>query len=102
MQLLDRRRCLRRIQNLQDLLLLERSCLPHSPHPFFLNFLILLATDLLYPSCISRSRRVLIASSAGSPVPQYVFLSDRWVSGEAQQWVGVAAGEVAGDGAKPQ
>lgn len=84
---------------------LEMSCPPHSPPPtffFFFNFHILLATDLLLPSCICRSRRVLIASSGGSLVLQYVFLSDRWVSGKVKQLVEVAAGEVACDSTKPQ
>lgn len=45
---------------------------------------------------------MLIASSGRSLVPQYMFLSDRWVSGKAKQLVGMAAGEVACDGTKPQ
>lgn len=45
---------------------------------------------------------MLIASSGGSLVLQYVFLSDRWVSGKVKQLVEVAAGEVACDSTKPQ
>lgn len=91
---------MRRIQN-RPKSAVDREVLS-SPFFFIFNFLILLATDLLFPSCISRSRRVLIASSGRSLVPQYVSLSDRWVSGEAQQSLWVAAGEVACDGARPQ